>query len=464
MHDQWAAGGALVHEASTVHELPSPTARLRYGSAVLIALACAAALFLAALWWAGSSMKTEHAALIVFGATLTLRPATLGEVFGPIGSVALGALLLLVLRNRQDAKVLPPAAVMAGLFVAVVFPLAAARSIDAALLSGLISYPIVAWAGIAVGRDERLRRQLTRLYFLMAVHQTVAFVLSQLLPVPVMELTPPIGRDRAGWVYEISLFGSVTAGSGGVFPGLGPRLTGPFGEPGLMAAMMAIAAGLDVWARGGVRWTSQVFFFGAVILTQSVAGIASYVAMMTTFLVLKRLRSKRLGVRHYALIFVIVTACLRAAAADDSVLLAAKADANAHSVEDRLGGASPSAVLDSWLKHPFGLPDASVGSGINLARAAMTYGPIVTFACFALYLGCLRGRYWRDVAPTVAALFLTVVFAQPPLLYSWVFLAFVLGTGSKVGSAAALVRDTSPARSISAPNPIAFARGLRRSQ
>lgn len=401
-------------------------------STALILIASVVIFASAALVWSNTSTSANVLAAAVFVAILLLRPAILGEAFGPIGVVVVFIALIFVC--RPDLRRLPalPGRQGLALGVCLVYPIVASGSTSSSTFAGLLVTPAVAAAGVAAGFKPKCMERFVNLTVLVAIHQAVALVAATVFQQPSWTYTST-GSARIGWEFQISGLGAVTVGSGGLFPLFEGRLSGPFGEPGVFACFLAIIAAIDLGLRARWRWRCQIPLLTAIALTQSIAGLGVYFGGLTVFFLLRFRPLQRFAWYHYVVLFAALWGALWAAVQPDG-LLQPKATANAESVRDRLYGTAPLELLESWLRHPLGIASSGNGSAINLWQASIAYGPLVLVAGVWLYSASLRGCHPGRAAPAVAGLLLTCLFAQPPFLYSWIFLSFAVSGGTLASS------------------------------
>jgi hypothetical protein len=409
--------------------------------AAIVLILGAGLLFCTALVvWGNIETSPETVALFLLITVLTLRPAILGELVGPAGLILPVVSLVFVFRGRRSTDQWPPKSQLAALGSCLLIPILLARGTSVSTMSGLAVTPVIAAVGWVAGREPRTVRRLTGLAAILAAHQAIGLVVAHALSLGHWTLTISTGPERLGYRYQISHLGSITVGSGGVLAAYSERLTGPFGEPGVWAAVLAILAAIDMGTRGAWRPSRQIPFISAIVLTQSIAGMGIYTVALVVLFVCRSVGGTEPLKRRYVVIATVsLLGCLWAATKKDLVL-AAKRSANAASVTDRLAGASPLELLQSLVLHPLGLVRQGDNSSINLLQAGLTYGPVLLACGLWLYLAPLRGANWLRIAPAVASIVLTITFAQPPFLYSWIFLGFL------VAGIASDVRVTAPAR------------------
>ena len=376
---------------------------------------------LAATVWSGRGMRKEMVGVLIFIGMLAIRPGLLGEIAGPIGGCLLLAVLYLVLLDGRAGGVTISGKQGWALSMCVLAPIVLGGLRGAEALSGVLISPVVAAVGLLISREQRILKGLSGATALVAAQQSLGLMVSKLLSFGFTTFIPT-GVSRHGWEYSVSGLGSISVGSGGVYKIFDQRLTGPYGEPGVFAAVLAITGLLDLVSSRSWRWRIQIPIACAILLTQSIAGIGTYALGLLLYLVLDVLNMKirRFGFFQYLGILGALFASL-AAATTRNGFLAGKQAANASSVSDRLGGATPAELIATWLSHPLGIHS---NSSINLVQSSIAYGPLLLVFGLWLYGAPLRGRNPMLVAPVVAAVLATVVFAQPPFLYSWIFFAF----------------------------------------
>jgi hypothetical protein len=402
-------------------------------AAVVLILGAGLLFCTALVIWGNIETSSETVALILLITVLTLRPAILGELVGPAGLILPLVSLVFVFRGRRRNDEWPPRSQLVALGGCVLIPILLARGTSVSTMSGLAVTPVIAAVAWVAGREPPTVRRLTGLASILAAQQAIGLVVAHALSVGHWTLTISTGQERLGYRYQISHLGSITVGSGGVLSIYPERLTGPFGEPGVFAGVLAILAAIDMGTREVWRPSRQIPFISAIVLTQSIAGMGIYTAALVVFFVCRSIGGAEPLKRRYV---VAATAslfgCLWAATRKDLVL-AGKRSANAASVTDRLAGASPLELLQSLVMHPLGVVRQGDNSSINLLQAGLTYGPLFLACGLWLYLAPLRGSNWLRIAPAVASIVLTITFAQPPFLYSWIFLGFlVAGIASEV--------------------------------
>lgn len=375
------------------------------------------------LTWANRRVSTNLIAVVVLLALMSLRPGIAGETLGPVGAGLLAVLVLFVFRDELRGA--PPGRQALALILVQLYVVLGARaiSIDGSLISGLVVTPLVAAAGLGLGRRRGAAQAFVRVCSLLAAHQVLALVVSQQFGLPTRVIVSDVS-GRRGWEYSLSVLGSVTVGSGGVFKVFSDRLTGPFGEPGVFASFAAIVAAVSMVISR--RWVGsiQIPLLAAILLSQSVAGLGLYVVALGGFLGVRWLGTgRRFSAMHYIAFGAVMAIALAVATRPDG-LLAAKRAANPESFDQRLGGASLGELAATWISRPFGQGGSL---GINLVQSTVALGlPILVLGLW-LYAAPLRGPAGGRVAPAVAVVTLTVLFSQPPMLYSWVLVAFLLG-------------------------------------
>lgn len=379
----------------------------------------------------GRRMSPWVIAVALLAGLLTVRPAIIGEQIGPVGAIPIAAVVafaaspaerrLTKLRGHQGLAL---AAVM--LYSAVVqWPG------TVTFVSGLVIGPILAMAGLYVGTHNQVRNCLINLIAMLSCQQTAALAIAELLGwkgnVFFVSLN---SASRSGYEYSVTSFGAVSTGSGGVARIFSARLTGPFGEPGVFAAILVMTAAVHLCTTKGWSCWPQIPLWLAILLTQSVAGLALYGTVVVCWWWLVQFKGKTIRpIKRWQLCaasFGIIPALWLAA--NPTGILQAKTAANAASTEDRLAGASPSQLVATWIQHPFGYSRFGASSAINLVQLSATLGPLVFGFGLWMYLSSLRNTRGRIVAPLVLVNVATVLFAQPPFLYSWLFFSF-LATG-----------------------------------
>lgn len=389
----------------------------------MLCLAAAAVLATGALW-SGRSLSTGPFAFVTLASLLMLRPALLGEVVGPVGAIPMVALILFVLPPGQANLLRAPVYLVLPLIAALLLPTVLAfGGRGAAVGTGLVITPIVAGFGYAFGHRADLAQRLAGLVALLAGQQALGLVLTDRLNLAEWDYAAT--GDRIEWTFHISAVGSITTGSGGVFQIFDERLTGPFGEPGVFAAFLVIAAMIDVAVTRRIRWPVHLPIIAAVLLTQSIAGIGTYLAALAVHVIAASgFRFRRFSLRH-----TIVSAAgfwIALSALHNTSVLDAKRANNEVSLGARLAGTQPSDLLNAWLSAPFGTErESDLIGGINLLQTSITFGPLLLLVGLWLYLAPLRGPNAARVVPAVTALVATITVAQPPFLYAWVFFAFV---------------------------------------
>ena len=332
------------------------------------------ALLVATSAWSGRAMPKELVGVLLYIAMLAVRPGLLGEIVGPIGGCLLLAVLYLVLLDGRVGWVTITGKQGWALSLCVLAPILLGGLRGAEALSGVLISPLVAAVGLLIAREHRILKGLSGATALVAAQQSLGLMVSKLLSLGFAPFTPS-GASRHGWEYSVSGLGSISVGSGGVYKIFDQRLTGPYGEPGVFAAILAITALLDLVASRSWRWRIQIPIACAILLTQSIAGIGTYAVGLLLYLVLDVLNMKirRFGIFQYLAIFGAFFASL-AAATSRNGFLAGKQAANASSVSDRLGGANPAELIGTWLSHPVGIHS---NSSINLVQSSIAYGPLM---------------------------------------------------------------------------------------
>jgi hypothetical protein len=378
---------------------------------------------------------------------LMLRPGLIGEWVAPVGVVLLGSVLVTSgARHRQV-----PGSQRTALMLLLPFLVIANRSGGTlAMLSGLVVTPVVMLSGQDVGRRIGAVRIIVRIFAVIAAWQSIALVISQAAGLSSYSISRGSG-DRAGWTYTLSGLGSLSTGSGGVGRLVNERLTGPYGEPGCLAGVLACVAALELITERRWRPVIQVPLVFGIVLTQSIAGMGAYVAALLVWVTLKRLPTLRhssardlmVAVAGVGLCIVLLTS---------TSILEAKSEASGASVSDRLGGISLAGLLSSWVSDPLG---TSGGNSINLIRTSVTLGPLALAVGLWYFLAPISGKRGRVVAPLVVAYMLTVLFAQPPFLYSWVFFAGVAGALAMVEPQAPRTQHSQRGLALQRPQDVA---------
>ena len=374
------------------------------------------------LAWGGAQTPVGVTATVTLVALMFLRPGILGEQFGPLGAGLLFCTLLVTYRRGSEQ---PPRSQLVAVAICLGLPVALGGALSTSGLSGVFVTPLVALAAWHLGRHRLVVDRLVSMLALLAAQQSLALVLTSALSFPATRYVM-VGGPRDGTGYLVSRLGAITSGTGGSFQFIDGRLTGPFGEPGVFAAVLVCAAALSLGL--GQRWRPlvQLPIISAIVLTQSLAGLSTYVAAVAVFVgwSAQRSPSGKTTLQQRSARVAAGAGGVWAATHTDR-LLQAKQEANRFSITDRLGGISLSRLASSWIQYPFGKARNGVNSSINLLQASITYGPTLFAAGIALYLWPLLHRRPTLVAPIVATLMLTVLFSQPPFLYSWIFFAFV---------------------------------------
>lgn len=398
---------------------------------------------LAATAWSGRGMRKEMVGVLIYIGMLAIRPGLLGEIAGPLGGCLLLAVLCLVLLDGRVGGVTISGKQGWALSLCILAPIVLGGLRGVEDLSGVLMSPVVAAVGLLSAREQRILKGLSGATALVAAQQSLGLVVSKLLSLGATTFIPT-GASRHGWEFSVSSLGSISVGSGGVYKIFDQRLTGPYGEPGVFAAVLAITGLVDLVSYRSWRWVIQLPIACAIMLTQSIAGIGTYALGLLLYLLIDvfNMRIRRFGVFQYLGIFGALFMSL-AAATTRNGFLAGKQAANATSVSERLGGATPVELVGTWLSHPLGIHS---NSSINLVQSSIAYGPLMLFFGLWLYGAPLRGRKPLLVAPVVVAILATVVFAQPPVMYSWIFFAFV---ASGIGMRVDLTAPTLPTPQLS---------------
>lgn len=262
--------------------------------------------------------------------------------------------------------------------------------------------------------------------------------------------------SRPGWTYRLEGPLTYSVGSGSLFGTDLNRLTGWFAEPGIFAAFAASVGLLATINRNSFNIPAQAPIVSALLLSQSLGGLAAYLAGIATWLLMRPASTAARATTSRVWGAALGLASLMTLAFGDGISLAAKQTTNSSSVEDRLQGVSILQLIESMASAPLGIGRLTYPlREINLLQSAISNGPIVLIAWMMFFLGVGWGARMRLRAlPVLAGLLLTVMFAQPAYLNCWILLA-----GAAMASAVVLFHD--PANSTVRPHRTEFQDGKR---
>lgn len=376
---------------------------------------------------ANDAIVDRAAAVLCLSMLLTTSPSILGETY-PLLTVLwiLPALILYLRLGSRRGDILIPAGIL--MLLGTLLPsLQEGQLRLGAWVSSSAAIAVVALLASTVATSRRSISFFLTLLYGVVLWQVVAFmqVLGTTSPLGGVSFNPLV--ETAGgrnWTYQVTDFGATVVYGGQVFPEVGPRLTGWFGEPGLFAVVVVLLGLLDYSISTRFRYR-QLLVLPVLVFTQSFAGlVAIFVAASVLFVAAALSESSK----RPALAFCASAATLTVGA---TVLLGggglsfqAKQEGSSQSVADRLSVPSPQGLLGAWMEHPLGTGlqfEGQLGQ-INAIVGSLTYGPLLLGVWVLLY-GLLPARFGlgqRETALHVVVL-VTILFAQPAFYPLWFF-------------------------------------------
>ena len=415
-------------------------------------------------------------ALILLVSQIALRPFIPGEAFGFLGLTFQAYLTVRLWRTTP--RIYRKAIVTVSISVAcywlsiTLVSLVTTREPNISDTVKALFGDIAAFAGGAcLSSNRNLLRTAHRILSWLVSSQIVAYLLMLVLRTvaptlatgPLLSFTLSSIGGRAS-LYEIWAPFAITQGSGGFVPQLGPRLTGFGGEPGVLAALMALLAVFPLQRPGKRRIFVLPWYTLGIIFTQSTGGMAA-LAVGSCCLLLLRLPGRYVP---FGITLAAFSAQSVVASYSSSMFgLNSKASTNNISVQDRLGGSwGAHSLVDLWLRYPFG--DSShhlAQESINLLTQSITYGPIPpAIALAAMILPCLPLRMGLEVAPIISCLVVTLVAAQPAFENpAWLYLlGFGLAALHFERSRGSIATAAGTPRGLSGPSRTAVPLGASR--
>jgi hypothetical protein len=382
------------------------------------------------------SNKNQHyfrAALFIL-ACAGIRPGILGEEFGAIGVFLFLPFVVVFLAN---GKPIPNSIKMTALFVLIFF---AWDSASSGFVEGFISIQaaavgvIVLFASYGFSQSSIQLKAFFRLGLVVVIWQVVASFATFLLPATFpLSNNLQLGRQ---WIYYTNSLGGIFAGNSFEFSstlkligitGLDnlPRLTGPWGEPGIIALFAVFLSAIHLFQN--LKWSpkAQIPIVLLVLATQSFGGIVVYVIVTVSalFLVNSDSVSKiQLNLRRLFIVgFAGVT--LQIALAQS----ASKFSSSTLSLTDRSGERGILQLVSQIVGNPLG---TQASGGINLLQASVNSGLPTLIVGLLIYLVIpLRAISRNRFSPLFLVPLLSVLFVQPPALPIWLaFLGITLGS------------------------------------
>lgn len=370
----------------------------------------------------GREAPAEVAGCALGLSVLLIRPAILGEAFGSVGYILV--LTVIVSTGLKFFRGTALTARVVPLMIFLLWPTLMGQSGSQTNVLTFLLGPVLAYiAGSAIGFRRRARGAFLMISFALVMWQVAAYALSLATATFDIRTFDPASIGGRDWTYQVGVGGAITTGTGGIYPILGPRLTGPFGEPGVFACFIAMIAILDILFNRRMIFSRHLIYLAALVFTQSVAGIAAYIVGVLIYYACSSVTSQgriRASLGTLSTFVLAGTAYLWG-----GVNLGTKAASNAGSVATRL---STGDMLSAWFTHPLGTGlGEGAQSGINLIQYSLALGPAVLLLGVLFYLLVpLVAGSWLSVLAGNVSLTIIVAFAQPPMLPLWVMLAGIL--------------------------------------
>ena len=406
---------------------------------VLTYFAVGLALFVPGFIGSNRNQHYFRAALFLL-ACLGIRPGILGEEFGAIGVFLF---LPFVVAFLAKGKPIPNDIKLTGLFVLIFFAWDAASS---GFVDGFISIQagavgvIVLLAAYGFSQTSIQLQAFFRVGLVVVVWQVAASFATFLFPETFgLSNNLQLGRQ---WIYLTNSLGGIFAGNSFEFSstlkligitGLDnlPRLTGPWGEPGIIALFAVFLSAIHLFQN--LKWSSkaQIPLILLVLSTQSFGGIVVYVIVTASALFLITSDSaSRVQVNLRRLFLVGFAAVSLQIALAQS---ASKFSSSTISLTDRSGEGGILDLVSQIAANPLG---TQASGGINLLQASVNSGAPTLIVGLIIYLVIpLRAASRNGFSPLFLVPLLTVLFIQPPALPIWLaFLGISLGSLSKTSS------------------------------
>lgn len=363
-----------------------------------------------------------------------IRPGILGEEFGAIGILLF---IPFVVALFASGKAIPNNVKLTGSLVVIFFAWDSASSGFADVLISIQAATvgvIVLLAAYGFGQTSMQLQAFFRIGFVLVIWQTLASFATFLLP----ETFPLNDNLQLGrqWIYFTNSLGGIFAGNSFEFSstlklvginGLEnlPRLTGPWGEPGIIALFAVFLSAIHLFQNQKWSVKAQIPIILLILSTQSFGGIVAYVVVTgsAVFLVNSNNVSKtQLNLRRL-LILGFAGVSLQIALAQS----ASKFSSSTLSLTDRSGERGVLDLLSQIALNPLGTRESG---GINLLQATVNSGLPTLIVGLLIYLFIpLRTIRRFRFSPLFLVPLLAVLFIQPPALPIWLaYLGVSLGS------------------------------------